>query len=116
MGMSEPTEEKAECREDFAALILDRRGMILECNQAAERLFGYSASELIWRPVSVLLPQLEEGILVRDGNINPKLKFMCRCGQLFMALDRQCRTFQSELHLVELRGATVRAILCPAMS
>lgn len=114
MGMSEPSEEKTEWKDDIAALILDRRGMILECNQAAERLFGYSAGELVWRHVSLLLPQLQEGILVRDGKINPKLKFICHCGQLFMALDRQCRTFLSELHLVELSGHTVRAILCPA--
>lgn len=111
------TEEKDEYCGEAAALILDYRGMILECNHAAEKLFGYCASELIWRHVSLLLPQLAEGMLVRDDKVNPKLKFMCHCGQLFLALDRQCRTFLSELHLVELAHPgrfVIRAILCPA--
>lgn len=111
------TEEKPEYRGEAAALILDKRGMILECNHEAEKLFGYSASELIRRHVSLLLPQLAEGMLVRDDKINPKLKFMCHCGQLFLALDRHCRAFLSELHLVELAHPgrfAVRAILCPS--
>lgn len=106
----------AEYRDDFAALIMDERGMILECNCAAEKLFGYPASELIWRHVSLLLPQLEEGSLVKDGRINPRLSFMCHCGHLFQALDRQCNLFFSELHLFELNNLgkrTLRAILCP---
>ncbi len=116
MSMSESSEEKMEWKDDIVALILDSRGEILECNLAAEKLFGYSAGELISRHVSVLLPQLEEGLLVRNDEINPRLKFMCHCGQLFLVIDRQCRTFFSELHLVALSGPTVRAIFCPAMS
>ena len=119
MSLSEQTESAnayAASNDEFAALILDRRGMILECNRAAEVLFGYPARELIWRHISLLLPQLEEGMLASEGRVNPKLKFMCHCGQLFLVLDRQCKTFFSELHLVELSSPgsfTVRAILCP---
>ncbi|MHB1300706.1 MAG: PAS domain-containing protein [Burkholderiales bacterium] len=104
-------------QDNFAALILDEHGMILECNQAAEKLLGYPSNELILHHVSMLLPQLEEGTLIKGDRINPKLKFMCHCGQLFRVLDRQCQSFFSELHLVELSnrgGPALRAILCPA--
>ncbi len=106
-----------ESQDNVAALILDENGMIIECNPVAEKLLGYPSHELILHHISMLLPQLEAYTLIKDDRINPKLKFMCHCGQLFRVLDRQCQSFFSELHLVELSnqgGPALRAILCPA--
>lgn len=120
MRLPEPTgrmTNHAGSQDDVAALILDENGMIIECNQVAEKLLGYPSDELIFHHISMLLPQLEAGPLIKGDRINPKLKFMCHCGQLFRVLDRQCQSFFSELHLVELSnqgGPALRAILCPA--
>jgi PAS domain S-box-containing protein len=57
-----------ESSED-AIIAKDLNGIILACNAAAERIFGYSADELIGRPVLMLIPrdrqQEEAAILSR---------------------------------------------------
>jgi PAS domain S-box-containing protein len=52
---------------DDAILSKDLDGIIRSCNAAGERLFGYSAAELIGRPVRMLIPadrQQEEDLIL----------------------------------------------------
>jgi PAS domain S-box-containing protein len=52
---------------DDAILTKDLNGIIRSCNATAERLFGYPASELIGRPVRMLIPadrQQEEDLIL----------------------------------------------------
>ena len=42
---------------DDAIVAKDLNGIIQSCNAAAERVFGYSAAELVGRPVRMLIPQ-----------------------------------------------------------
>ncbi|HQT26552.1 MAG TPA: PAS domain-containing protein, partial [Burkholderiales bacterium] len=78
-----------EPEEDPAALSLDERGMILDCNRAAEKLSGYLKSELMWRHVSLLLPQLLAKKLISGDSLNPQLNFLCHCGHLFHLQHRE---------------------------
>ena len=53
---------------DDAILAKDTNGIIQSCNAAAERMFGYQASELIGKPVRILIPaerQAEEDEILR---------------------------------------------------
>ena len=52
---------------DDAILAKDLDGVVRSCNATAERLFGYPASELIGRPVRILIPadrQQEEDLIL----------------------------------------------------
>jgi len=98
------------------ALTLDERGMICDCSEAAEKLFGYSLMDLVWQPVSKLLPELKEIQLVKNGRFNSQLDFLSRCGQPFLAINRLGNIFMNNLHFVLVNYAgkyTVRVILQP---
>ncbi|HUV99333.1 MAG TPA: PAS domain-containing protein [Gallionella sp.] len=102
---------------DSPALSLDERGMIQDCNKSCEGLFGYLRRELVWQPVSSLFFQLAGAVWVRDGRFNPRLNFLCRCGKLFHAQNRQGDTFTSTLSFacLEYDGRlTLRLIVSPS--
>jgi len=92
--------------DELAVLTLDGRGMICDCNYAGEALFGYLLSELVWRHVSMLLPQLAELELIQDGRPNAHLRFLCRIGQPFQAVtqNRECFTGQLFLNVLDAKG------------
>lgn len=98
------------------ALTLDESGMICDCSKAGERLFGYGRMDMVWQHVSKLLPELSDIELVKDGQFNPQLGFLCHCGHRFRATNRLGNVFLSELHFVLLNGAekhTIRMIVQP---
>lgn len=90
--------------EDMAAMTLDDRGMIRDCNRASETLFQYLRSELVWRHVSILLPQLAALELMQNGQPNPRLRFLCRTGRHYQAVTQTGRRFASELFLNRLNS------------
>ena len=83
--------------EDVAVLTLDDRGMVCDCNPAGEALFKFRRSELVWRHVSMLLPQLAGIELVKNGQPNPHLRFVSRVGGYFQVVARDNECFFSEL-------------------
>jgi PAS domain S-box-containing protein len=100
----ERVEESFTAQLDPAALSLDERGMIIDCNKTFEKLFGLRRSDLVWRHVSTLFTQLIGVELVQAGRINPHLNYLCRCGQLYQGKNRQGDTFLSNLSLVRLKS------------
>ena len=98
------------------ALTLDERGMICDCSKASETLFDYSRKDLVWQHVSKLLPELPEILLVKNGQFNPQLGFLSRCGRRFQATSRLGNIFLSDLNFVLLDYAgkyTIKVIVQP---
>lgn len=109
------TSSHAEWQEP-PTLTMDERGMICDCSEAGEKLFGYSVRDLVWQPVSKLLPELSEIQLVKNGQFNPQLGFLTRCGQPFLAINRLGNIFMNNLHFVLLNYSgkyTIRVIVQP---
>ena len=92
---------------ELAMLALDDRGVIMECGQACERVFGYGHDELAGRHVSTLLPQLQNTELVQEDRINSRLAFLCRCAMPFQARHRDGQCFASELFINRLGSQKV---------
>jgi PAS domain S-box-containing protein len=100
-------------------LTLDECGMISDCSKAGEKLFGYSRKDLVRQHVSKLLPELSEIQLVKNGQFNSQLGFLCRCGHHFRAINRLGNIFLNELHFVLLDDTgkhTIRMIVQPSDS
>ena len=85
-----------------AALTLDQCGMIQDCTDASEELFGFNRLELVQHHVSILLPQLSEFQLMSDGHLNSRLIFLAHCGHLFHTQAHDGGTFSSELFFSQL--------------
>jgi len=88
-----------DCGDAVAALVVNGRGTILDCDPSGEALFGYRRNELVGQHVSMLLPQLAEVDLLQNGQINPYLRFLCRIGRNFTAVTEGGEHFVSELFL-----------------
>ena len=92
---------------DLAVLTLDDLGMIRDCSQVCEQVFGYLPDELVGRHVSTLLPQLPETELVQEGRINSRLAHLCHCAIAFQARHRDGQCFPSELFINRLDSHNV---------
>jgi len=90
---------------EAATLTLDDRGMIRDCNSAAERLFKYRRGDLARREVSLLLPQLAAMAILSNGELNPHLRFLCRIGRVFHAVAQDGERFASDIYFNVLDGA-----------
>jgi PAS domain S-box-containing protein len=98
------------------ALALDERGMIKDCSRSLELLLGYRRSELVWKHVSMVFPQLRDVELYQNGQVNPKLNYICRCGQTYEAKNRQGNSISARLNFVciDSQGKrTLRLIVFP---
>jgi PAS domain-containing protein len=102
--------------EDMAVLTLDGRGMICDCNRAGENLFEYHRNALVWRAISMLLPELAGLALMESGQPNARLRFLCRIGHQFQAVTQNGERFAGALCLNLLDSAgygRLSLIVCP---
>jgi two-component system sensor kinase FixL len=93
-----------------AIITIDQRGIVESVNPAAERLFGYAASELIGHNVSMLMPsphrEQHDGYLeryIRTGEAR-----VMGIGRELEAMRHDGTTFPIELALSEVRGSNHR--------
>lgn len=99
------------------SITLDERGMILDYSKACEKYFGYQRRDLVWHHVSRLFPQLNGVELVKKGQFNPLLVFLCRCGKIFQAKNIMGDLFSCNLSFVHLEyngKPTLRLIVNPS--
>ena len=104
---------------EVALLTLNGEGMIRDCDHGGEAIFGYRRSELTWRPISMLLPELAEFELVQGGQANARLRYFCRIGRHFRAVAKDGGGFACEicLNLLDNTGSgRLSLIVRPALA
>lgn len=89
-------------RHEPPELSLDELGMIQNCSKSFETLFGFQRRDLVWNHISRLFPQLTGVDLVQAGQLNPFLNYLCHCGHLYQAHNRQGDTFPCNLSFVRV--------------
>lgn len=88
-----------------AELVLDERGMILDCNAVGAGLFRHAREDLIRQHVSLLFPQLADMELMQGGKPTERFRFLCSIGCGFQVLGGDGERFVSELFLNDLGNA-----------
>ena len=114
-----PLVRAGERNREPAVIVMNTDGVIVQCDEAAERMFGYRSHELEGIPVGGLLPELDGKRLVGQGSasIDSSLAYRCRCGGAFRAVRRDGSEFPTDLCLNVVRPADrylVRMIVHPA--
>ncbi len=115
--MQKVTEKRSTAWHEPPALVLDESGLIQDCSKSVENLFGYRKGELAWQHISCLFPQFSDIALIQDGEINPKLNFISRCGHIFVAMNRQGNAIPVHLNFIRFQRdglCTLRLILRPS--
>jgi hypothetical protein len=101
----------------MAELMVNSNGIIHGCNKAFERLFGYLSSDILWKPVSMLLPTLERINLITGEEINPRLRFLMHIGHPFDVIGLGGIHLASQLFINEVENLGqhyLRIIICPS--
>ncbi|MEW5966085.1 MAG: PAS domain-containing protein [Pseudomonadota bacterium] len=101
----------AQTATELVVLSLDDQGVIHDCSEACQRVFGFPAAELIGCHVSTLLPQLPAAELVRNGRIDTRLAYLCHCGFAFQARHRNGQRFGIELFINRLDHHNVAVLV-----
>lgn len=102
--------------DDRLVLTLHLNGMITECNKAGGRLLDCLPSELVWRHISQLLPQLKNVALMQGQNLSPYLRFLSRVGYQFEVISLKGAHLLGKVFFCEIGSMDhrfLRVIICP---
>ena len=93
-----------------AMIVIDERGTMQSFSAAAERLFGYSAAEVLGKNVKMLMPapyrEGHDGYLQRYKNTGERQ--IIGIGRVVVGERRDGSTFPLELNVGEMRTASQR--------
>ena len=91
-------------------VVIDRRGIVQSFSPAAERMFGYTADEIIGRNVSVLMPGNHAA--AHDGYLERYLssgeRRIIGIGRIVVARRKEGSTFPVELQIGEVQASGSR--------
>ena len=85
-------------------LTLDEQGMICGCNIPTGDLFGYRLGQSAWGHISELVPELASIKLMREGRINPRLRFLSHIGHRFQLLSLGGKLFDVKFFIREIES------------
>lgn len=97
-------------------LTLSEQGMICGCNIPTGDLFGYRRDASAWGHISELMPELASIKLMRDGQINPRLRFLSHIGHRFQLISFGGKLFDVKFFIraIENQGQRyLRAMIFP---
>jgi PAS domain S-box-containing protein len=84
-----------------AMVVIDRKGIVQTFSRSAEKVFGYSAAEVVGGNVSMLMPEPERSM--HDGHIERYLrtgeKRIIGIGRIVTAMKKDGTKFPVELHV-----------------
>lgn len=106
----EQSSERFLLDSDEAALTVLENGLIINCNKAGADLLGCDTDQLIWKPISSLLPQLADLALAQDKELNPYLHFLSLVGHRFEVIASNGAHFASELFFSEVEALGRRCV------
>jgi hypothetical protein len=90
----------------------DFSGRILECSNDVDETLGYEAEDLVGSNIAALIPKLADAPLLQGGELNPRLAYRCRCGDVHVVdgegNKRRCGLC---LNMVSLRSAPALALI-----
>ncbi len=95
----------------YCTFTLNDYGLILYCDVAVESMFGYHCSDLTGTHISVLLPELARMELTSGTGIDSRLAFLCRCGKVFNAAQKDGNLFPTKLSITKIGDTDTRKIL-----
>lgn len=102
--------------DDRLVLTLHLNGMITECNKAGGRLLDCLPSELVWRHISQLLPQLKNVTLMQGQNLSSYLQFLSHVGYKFEVISLKGARLLGKAFFCEIGSMDhrfLRVIICP---
>lgn len=85
-------------------LTLNEQGMICGCNIPTGYLFGYRHGQSAWGHISELVPELASIKLMREGRINPRLRFLSHIGHRFQLLSLGGKLFDVKFFIREIES------------
>jgi PAS domain S-box-containing protein len=87
-----------------AAVMMNETGIIQNCSDSFEQMFGYSQSELIAVHISLLFLDFAQVALIHNGTINERLHYISHCGHVFTGWDKQGKAKPTKLSLICLQN------------
>lgn len=111
--------ERKNNQGQFASVVIDENGLIESIDAAGPNFLGSASIFLKARHISILIPEFNQFTLLRNDEINPRLKFLTRIGKSFQVnkFNGGCMLCRMCVHLVERSGMhLVRIMLRPSGS